>query len=298
MRVLIAIDGSPSSRAVVEQVALRSWPPATELCVLTVVDPYIYEQALARIPEAKKFAPTMVEEAAEGLRSPGRQVSTSVIQGHPASSIVGAAEKWAADFVVIGSHGLGRVARFLLGSTALAVVRKAPCSVEIVRGLPEKRKDKGKPGLRILLATDGSECSVAAVRSVAERPWPAGTEVHVLSVPPFVELELGISNPELVKSLRKTSVTQAQEAVAGALAILREARLKAEGTVPMVFDSPKVLILEKAKKWKAHLIVVGSHGRRGLDRYLMGSVSEAVAMHAHCSVEVVRIRHGRKEKEK
>lgn len=56
-------------------------------------------------------------------------------------------------------------------------------------------------------------------------------------------------------------------------------------------EAPAKSILEEAKKWDADLIVMGSHGRRGLDRFAMGSVSESVAMTAHCSVEVVRPPH-------
>jgi nucleotide-binding universal stress UspA family protein len=52
---------------------------------------------------------------------------------------------------------------------------------------------------------------------------------------------------------------------------------------------PKQVLLDEAEKWGADLIVVGSHGRRGLDRFLLGSVSQAVALHARCSVEIVRV---------
>ena len=51
---------------------------------------------------------------------------------------------------------------------------------------------------------------------------------------------------------------------------------------------PRAFILDAAKTWAADLIVLGSHGRHGLERFLLGSVSEAVAVHAHCSVEIVR----------
>jgi len=64
--------------------------------------------------------------------------------------------------------------------------------------------------------------------------------------------------------------------------------MKAEGAV--LKGSQRDRIVEESKAWGADLIVVGSHGRRGLTRYLLGSVSEAVAMHAHCSVEVIRDR--------
>jgi nucleotide-binding universal stress UspA family protein len=56
----------------------------------------------------------------------------------------------------------------------------------------------------------------------------------------------------------------------------------------MPLGEPRAVILDTAKTWGANLIVLGSHGRRGMDRFLLGSVSEAVAIHAHCSVEVIR----------
>ena len=68
--------------------------------------------------------------------------------------------------------------------------------------------------------------------------------------------------------------------------VLASVGLKA--TAAVLSGNPKEVILEEAKKWNADLIVVGSHGRRGFKRFLLGSVSEAVAMNAHCSVVVVR----------
>lgn len=300
MRVLVAIDGSPSSQAVVEQVASRPWPEGTEFCVLTVVDVFIFEQVLAWVPGKTKAAQDLVRAAAEQLRKTGREVTTSVLEGHPASIIVDAAEQGNADLVVVGSRGLGRISRFWLGSTASAVVRNARCSVEIVRAGAEEAQGGIPHGLRVLLATDGSDCSTAAVKSAAQMPWPVGTEVRVVCVPELVVPgnESNYVNVELWETLREGSITRAKEAVASAVKTLREARLNADGTVLMAIDSPKTQILDEAKKWGAQLIVVGSHGRRGLDRYLMGSVSEAVAMHAQSSVEVIRGRQNGKEKEK
>jgi len=71
--------------------------------------------------------------------------------------------------------------------------------------------------------------------------------------------------------------------------ILRRSGMEVSTDVPVDRESPARTILDTAKEWNADLIVVGSHGRRGFDRIAMGSVSEALAMHAHCSVEVVRI---------
>jgi nucleotide-binding universal stress UspA family protein len=125
---------------------------------------------------------------------------------------------------------------------------------------------------RVLLATDGSETSAAAARALAERPWPGGSEFRVVSVE-----EPWALTPSRVRNL---------EAVSSAEQVLASAGLKATGAV--LSGNAKEVILDEAQKWAADLIVVGSHGRRGFRRLLLGSVSEAVAMNAHCSVLVVR----------
>jgi nucleotide-binding universal stress UspA family protein len=81
---------------------------------------------------------------------------------------------------------------------------------------------------------------------------------------------------------------QASEAIERAMAILRDGG-EFEITMEIVEGSPKRVILDEAERWGADLIVVGSHGRRGLQRFLLGSVSQAVALHAPCSVEIVRM---------
>ena len=106
------------------------------------------------------------------------------LKGDAKRVILDRAKETKADFVFVGSQGVSALTHFLLGNVASAVVSHAPCSVEIVRA------KKGKlPGVhKILLATDGSEFSERAARSIAERPWPAGTEIEVMSV---VELHPG-----------------------------------------------------------------------------------------------------------
>jgi nucleotide-binding universal stress UspA family protein len=91
-----------------------------------------------------------------------------------------------------------------------------------------------------------------------------------------------VEEPSAIKSSR----LDPQEAVSRAEQVLASAGLEASGEV--LSGNPREIILNDAKKWNADLIVVGSHGRRGFKRFLLGSVSEAVAMNAHCSVVVVR----------
>lgn len=105
-----------------------------------------------------------------------------VILGHYRTAICRTATSWEADLVMLGSSDPGLVARLLLGSTAHSVLRRAPCSVEIVRPPASGEKPLGE-GMKILVATDRSEYSIMALDSVANRPWPKGSEVKVLSVP-------------------------------------------------------------------------------------------------------------------
>ena len=86
---------------------------------------------------------------------------------------------------------------------------------------------------------------------------------------------------------REAELTQAETLFANTAEAVRAKGLQVTTFVEK--GDPKSKIIDAASKWHADLIVVGAHGRKGLDRFLMGSVSEAVARHASCSVEIVRI---------
>ena len=290
MKVLVAVDGSASSQSVIRAVAARPWPQGSDLFVISVVDPFVNARIPALMAEAIVAARGTVEAVSEELRRTGCTVSGAVMQGHPATCIVAEATNCGADLAFVGSHGNSPLTRFLLGSTALAVTRNAPCSVEIVRS-PTTRHHSEKPDpFRILLATDGSKCSERAARSIAERPWPERTQVRVICVREFSAPLVGnqAPSPEVCETLREIQVSEVKEALAASSKILHKSHLETQNLVPNDINGPKNVILDEATNWHADLIVVGSHGRRWLDRLLIGSVSEAVAMYAHCSVEVIR----------
>ena len=146
--------------------------------------------------------------------------------------------------------------------------------------------------MKILLAIDGSPYSDAAVDEVGRRPWPEGSSVKVLSayelpMPPTPEAWALPVNyfEEMDVALRK----QAQNIVDSAIEKLKP---KLSKTVSLdgalLPGSARTVILDEAASWGADLIVVGSHGYRAWERFLLGSVSQAVVSHAKCSVEVVR----------
>lgn len=301
MKILLAIDSSALSEAVVSEVEARPWPPATEVCVLTVIDLLAMPASVGYIEPFIKSendaATALVQTIADRLSKRDIQTTTRVVEGYPGTSIVEEAEKWGADFVFVGSHGHSGFVRFLLGSIAKAVVQNAPCSVEIVRhprhdkDHPEHNRVEERPsGSRILLATDGSDYSATAARSIATRPWPEGSEVRIVSVvEPIAHAgALWHSAGAVVDRAREESVKKCEDAVRAAQEIITSAEIRTQ--IAVLEGAPKRRIVEEAKDWGAHMVVVGSHGRRGLTRYLLGSVSEAVAMHAQCSVEVIRDR--------
>jgi len=290
MKLLMALDGSTGSDAVLREVAARPWPAGSECCLMTAIDPYFFTKAPLVLAEAKKDAQVALDESVEGLKKSGLQLQTEVALENPRRGIPKAASEWKADLIVMGSHGRGAFGRLLVGSTVQAVLRHAPCSVEIVRQRQPKSVKEGE-GMRVLVATDGSDCAEAAVRSVAERPWPAETEIRVMSCPelPLVTGAYPYYPPDVLTEVAMANETQAKAAVQKSVELLKKAGLRVSEEVTEAQESPVRAILGMADLWGADLIVVGSHGRRGFDRIVMGSVSESVALHAHCSVEVVRV---------
>jgi nucleotide-binding universal stress UspA family protein len=137
--------------------------------------------------------------------------------------------------------------------------------------------------MRLLLAIDDSNYSEAALQAVLAHYRPQGTEVQVLNV---VDLKIPIPT-SYAAAFRQESLKQGQKLVERAEQLLSKAGFKVH--TAMEEGDPRTKILDDAASWNADLIVMGSHGRKGADRFLMGSVSEAVVRHAFCSVEVVRV---------
>jgi len=143
--------------------------------------------------------------------------------------------------------------------------------------------------MKILIAIDDSDFSRAALQSVIARPWPPDTAVKVLHVvePPSLLMgrEMGGYDPEF-EAVWKAVREQAKDMVSKAAEKLRVAKF--DVSTELVEGDPKSQIIDAAKEWRADMIVLGSHGRSGLGRFLMGSVSQDVVRHAHCSVEIIR----------
>lgn len=297
MKVLIAIDSSPCSQRVLDEVAARPWPLDTNFFVLSVVDIQRFSKFPVLVEDARSEAFQLVNAGAEQLLHAGHKSLAEVRIGSPRRVISECAKDLQADLIMVGSHGHSAISRFLLGSVAQAVLRIAPCPVEIVR-FPAGGAAPSSHPMKVLLATDGSECSLAAVNSVVARAWPGGTVFKVVSVEELIVFETPIgASPlasiypsTLLEELLADARDRAVDAIDSTRKILEQAGLKVQDRQPIPSGDPRDVILALAQEWSADLIVLGSHGRRGWDRFLMGSVAESVAVHAHCSVEIIQPR--------
>ena len=278
MKLLIAVDSAISAEVLVDAVGIRPWPEGTTAHVLSVVaDMDVPEEVWrekrygkAAVRREMETRGEQITPAAKRLEEIGIPAEVVVTRGDARHLIPFFARKWSSDLIFVRAHVRKDLTHWMLGSVARAVVTAAPCTVQIVRDVGDDRTHTLHSGRRVLLATDGSKTAMTAADAVAGRPWPEGSEFRIVTV----------EEPWAIRS------TSALRNVNSAEQLLAAAGLTA--TTAVLSGKPKEAILEEAKKWNADLIVVGSHGRRGFKRFLLGSVSEAVAMNAHCSVVVVR----------
>jgi nucleotide-binding universal stress UspA family protein len=292
MNVLIALDASRSSTAIIGEIAARKWSKETCMRVLYVVQEMAFTSDFVDVESyvnaENDAAVTLIKNCARLLQRHGIRTSAAILKGRPAKIIVDYAKQWGADVIVMGASHTGAIVSFFLGSTAKDVLRHAPCSVEIIKTTDAWPKPTGGE-VRVLLATDGSSSSLAAARALAAREWPSETRIKIVSAMPE-----GAAAIEPLRGLRFSGadltgqrylVEPAQEALRSTKKIIEDAGLCASDE--LLFGNPREVITDHARKWGADLIVVGSHGRRGLERMFESSVSEAVVAHAPCSVAVI-----------
>ncbi len=308
MKILIAVDGSKFGFAAIDEAARIPWPPGSKVKIISAIEvptpvvigtlpmPDNYYSEWERALEDQAEANTVNalarfhEKAGAGI-----DATAKTIKGDPKTAIIEEAEHWGADLIIVGTHGYNAFERFWLGSVSRAIASHAHCSVQIVR----QSGDDGQAtkGLRILLAVDGSACGDLATAEVAERPWPDGSEVCVLSaihLPMTPTPETWALPDSYYAHAEKIGREHAQAVVEKSISVLTASNKDRE--IPLAVIGQEVVghaedvIISTAKEWKADLIVLGSHGYKGLQRFLLGSVSQAVASHASCSVQIVRER--------
>lgn len=290
MKILFATDGSASAQRAQALVAATAWPAPTEIDVLYVDQ--LFEEEVG-LPERQLSAlhkmlradtDKQLAAVRSALEAPGRVVRTSVTFGRPATVIVDAARKLAVDLVVVGNRGHGAFASALLGSVAAEVVDLSPCPVLVARG------DRMTS---VVLAHDGSDGARLAEELVASAPFLKDLPVLVESVAdvmPWWYMAGGaVDAPvnadvyqQIIDDMRSSRLAVAADAAKRLVARGVKARGEMrEGTAALG-------VIDAAAAAKADLIVVGSRGRTGLARLLLGSVARGILFHAPCSVLIAR----------
>src|SRR5260370_20385805 len=134
MKVLVAVDSSARSEALVSEVSARPWPPGTQITVLNVLDvedflsSAIYRENIRE--KENKAAISLVQTSARRIANKDVETFARVIENYPALGVIDYAKEWGADLIFVGSHGHAGVGRLLLGSVAKAIAHNAPCSTE------------------------------------------------------------------------------------------------------------------------------------------------------------------------
>ena len=141
--------------------------------------------------------------------------------------------------------------------------------------------------MKIVLGVDDSPCSKAAIDYIKRATWPKEVEVIALSAAAPVFVGPGeAAAPMVIDQLNEGQLKYHKDVAARAEKTLKDAGFKAQGRV--LHSDPRTALIETAEREKADLIVVGSHGRSGLAKLLIGSVATHVVTHAHCNVLVVK----------
>ncbi|WP_421997481.1 universal stress protein [Reyranella sp.] len=229
-----------------------------------------------------------LDEEAAGLRSGGIAVETDLVLSSPVLGIADAARRHHADLIVAGTRGRTGWKRALLGSTAARLLREAPCPVPTVH-----RQDNGhpRPVRTVLVPTDFSEDAALAADAASRFLGAAGTDhrlvlLHAYRVP--VEA-MHLPANVLMEAIR-TTADAARTTLQELAAKLRRPGLTVEPTTRQGY--PPDVIVEHAATAGADLIAMGTHGRSGLGRVLLGSTAERVVATAPCPVLTVRRTNG------
>jgi nucleotide-binding universal stress UspA family protein len=325
MRVLIGYDGSECARAAIADLSRAALGRTGEVTVVSVADITAAVTRPVMVPAGVEGIGTWETDVGEALALrdkaqaradrtagdgaalaadalPGWRVRQRTAIDSPYWGLIRAAEEWPADLVVVGSHGRSALGRLLLGSVSGYVLSHARCSVRVGRprgeavqtGAPAAgdvvaeetpASPRSPEAVRIVVGADGSEGGQAALREVGRRPWPAGTQVRVVTA---VDERLATTFAAYAAWLadRQTRLTGIRQTLDAVVDDLHGAGLRA--TAAVLMGDPRQVLVHVAEQWQADCIFLGAQGHSRLERFLLGSVSAAVAARAPCSVEVIR----------
>lgn len=296
MNILVAVDGSANSQAAIDAVLGMNWPEGTEIKLFSVVKGgeffgiaagHSHDEAMEAVRVALK---SMADELKETLKQ--CDITFEVVHGDARHQIVEQAKHWDAHLIIMGSRGNKGLDLMLLGSVSQGVLMQASCPVLVVKYDAEREDQELQSGFQnVLITLDNSPYSRAALAWVKKMYWGPKTRFKLVTIVPSMTESMS----EHETGAAASGVMHKQDA----LKVMARREMESMGqelrevfgdrvTLQVGEGDPRETILHIAEAWLADLIVLGSHGRTGLNKLLLGSVSQAVAQHSTTSVAVVR----------
>lgn len=285
MKVVIGIDWSDQAFAAVAQTfqAYRS----SEVTLVHGVDLGLFEHPIvaqaASLQGYDDFRRAMIETGRQLLDRAQNMLPEGVGQarrineiGSPAQIILNAARTVAADLIVVGARGRTRLAEVVLGSVSHRVLSHASSPTMIVKG-------QARPIEKVLVAVEGPEDADRIKKWLLQYPFKNPVALTVLSVVPSFEMIDGMNIVQF-QAWIDAATWSAESLVEETEMALASPHYAA--TTQVCMGTPAAKIVELANTMD--LVVVGSHGRKGVERFLLGSVSHSVVHHVSCAILVIR----------
>ncbi len=280
-KILVAVDGSDSSKNAFRQACKIARQDASWITVITTIPFY---QDLFQMPSIQEKVSKTLREDGEKVISEIKKIADQedafirpvIEEGSPVNTIVDTAGENNFDLIVMGRHGKSQLERALVGSVTARVIGHSRGDVLVIP------KNASIGWNNILISTDGSKYSTAATEKAIDLAKSYGGRLQTLSVVDVTE-EFQTEAPGAVEEL-----------VRKAKGFVDDVRKKAETqgikTEALVREGETFkIITDLSKEYKTDVIVMGSHGRTGMNRLLMGSVTEKVIGYAPCPVLVVKV---------
>ena len=293
-KILVPLDGSELAERALEPASALARLVNGELLLMAVAVPEIIvaEYGTVNVYHLGQALDRSHHELLGYLQSVQQSIADSrctvrvaVKDGDPASAIVDIVVEESTDLIVMSTHGRSGFTRWMMGSITTKVLHKAPCPVLAVRS--------AEPISRVLITLDGSELAEQALEPGFEVAKRLGAQVTLLTVQVESEIDFaGIKQLEQVeKGLGKREQQRIYERDEQYLKNIADHYEAINGlkTQISVADGPVAqAILHFADEWGADLIVMATHGRTGLRRWVYGSVTDKILGGAHCAMMIIR----------
>ena len=286
MRVLLGVDGSKGSQEAAKAIVHFSLPEEVILLNAVKVPNLAYQSAWLRIKglstiveqEMRKEGEAFLARMATELSLYAKKITPQIENGDPGEVILNVAGAAKVALIVLGARGLNRLSEIVFGSVSHRVMSHATCPTLIVKP-PIQRMSS------VLIPIEGAEDAHRAMDFLAKKPFREFPHLTVLHAVPFAQ-------PHWLEGALIPESYRNELMVAGeALTHQMVSKLGSLGyeAVSLLLDGPPIeLIVKAVRERQPDLMIVGSHGRKSLSRFLLGSVAHAVVHRASCSVMVLR----------